>query len=216
MERIADAFVWPVRDPEWAEKVVIIGLLLLIPIAGVINGLGWMLACLDRLRAGEDRLPRANLTYLGRGIRLFVVNVVYAAALGLVGAATWSSAIITLARKGTTVTQASGGLALLLFGFGLVTLGSVLAYFLLPSIVMAVEEGGIAAGLNVVAVTRRARLTLTNTLIAGLMLVAAAFVGQLGAIACVVGVLFTTAYSLAMQAWIYRSFELGATAPTGA
>ena len=217
MERITDAFVWPVRDPEWAEKILVIGLLLLIPILGVLNGLGWMLAGLDRLRAGEERLPPANLTYLGRGFRLFVVNIVYAAAVGLIGTVIYSAAVILLARQGLTITQASGGLALLLFGFGVVTLASVLAYFLMPTIVLAVEEGGIVAGLNLVTVVRRSRLSLNNTLIAGLMLIAAAFVGSLGAIACLVGVYFTVAYSLAMQAWIYRSFELGATtAPTGA
>ena len=32
----------------------------------------------------------------------------------------------------------------------------------------------------------------------GLMLIAAAFVGQLGAFACIVGAVFTTAYSLPM------------------
>jgi len=211
MERITDAFAWPMRDPEWIEKVIVIGFLLLIPIVGVLNGLGWMLAGLDRLRAGQKGLPPANLTYLGRGIRLFVVNLVYAAAIGLVGSAIYSAAVILLARERLTLTQASGGLALLLFGFGAVTLGSVLAYFLMPTIVLAVEEGGILAGLNLVAVIRRARLSLNNTLIAGLMLIAAAFVGQLGAIACLVGAFFTIAYSLAMQAWIYRSFELGAS-----
>jgi uncharacterized membrane protein YvlD (DUF360 family) len=52
-----------------------------------------------------------------------------------------------------------------------------------------------------------------NTLIAGLMLIAASFVSSLGVIACGIGAVFTAAYALAMQAWIIRSFELGSTAP---
>jgi hypothetical protein len=48
------------------------------------------------------------------------------------------------------------------------------------------------------------------------MLIAAGFVGSLGLIACGIGVVFTTAYALAMQAWIVRSYELGAPAPTTA
>ena len=28
MERITDAFVWPLRDPDWLPKVAIIGLIL--------------------------------------------------------------------------------------------------------------------------------------------------------------------------------------------
>jgi hypothetical protein len=63
---------------------------------------------------------------------------------------------------------------------------------------------------------RRARASITNTLIAGLMLIAASFIGSLGSLACVVGIIFTLAYSLAVQAWIIRSFELGAAAPSAA
>ena len=69
MDRIGDAFVWPFRDPDWLGKVVIIGLILLIPIVGGINGLGWMLATIDRLRKGEQRLTPANFDYLGRGVQ---------------------------------------------------------------------------------------------------------------------------------------------------
>jgi hypothetical protein len=58
-------------------------------------------------------------------------------------------------------------------------------------------------------VIRRCRVNLTHTLIAGLMLIAASFVGSLGSIACGIGALVTTAYALAMQAWIVRSFEKG-------
>src|SRR5438094_9558292 len=83
MDRVGDAFVWPVRDPEWPGKLLIIALTLLIPIVGAINGLGWMLASLDRLRAGEERMATANLSYICRRAQLFVVQV----ACGLVVAA---------------------------------------------------------------------------------------------------------------------------------
>ena len=77
MDRIGDAFAWPFRDPEWVNKILVMGLILLIPVAGGINGLGWMLAALERLRAGDERLPPANFDYLERGFRLFVVLFVY-------------------------------------------------------------------------------------------------------------------------------------------
>src|SRR5206468_790782 len=69
------------------------------------------------------------------------------------------------------------------------------------------------AGLRLVEVLRSARVSVTNTLIAGLMLIAASLIAQLGSVACLIGVVFTAAYAFAMQAWIIRSFELGATAP---
>jgi hypothetical protein len=101
------------------------------------------------------------------------------------------------------------GIGLLLLGSSFVTLASLALTFATPSIVLAFDAGGIEGGLHIGKVTRRATSSLINTLIAGLMLIAAAVVGQLGTVLCLVGVVFTSAYALAMQAWIIRSFELG-------
>src|SRR5256885_11074944 len=114
MDRITDAFVWPFRDPEWPAKIGIIGLILLIPIVGSINGLGWMLAGLDGLRAGGERLPPANLRYLGRGFRLFVVNFVYYFAGFVVGAARYADGVVIPADPGPGESQP--GLGSLGFG----------------------------------------------------------------------------------------------------
>ena len=212
MERITEAFVWPFRDPEWPAKIAIIGLLLLIPIFGSINGLGWMLAALDRLRAGEERLPPANLSYLGRGLRLFVVSLAYYVGVLLVAAVVYAPAVVILTNQGQGGAQAvlvSLGLALLVLSFSVVSLGYLAITFATPSIVLATSRGGIAGGLRIDRVVRTARRSLVNTLIAGLMLIAAHFVASLGLLVCGIGVLFTNAYGLAMQAWIVRSFEMG-------
>jgi hypothetical protein len=219
MDRVTEAFAWPLRDPRWLVKVLVIGLILLIPIAGQINGLGWMLAALDRLRAGEERLPPANFGYLGRGIRLFVVQLVYGAALLLLVAVFYLPAVLVFVREGrgaADVGLISIGLLLNLLSFSAGSLGGLALNFLYPSIVLATESGGITGGLRIRDVLRRARASITSTLIAGLMLIAASFIGSLGSIACVVGIVFTLAYSLAVQAWIIRSFEIGAGAPSAA
>ncbi len=218
MDRIGDAFVWPFRDPEWVSKILIIGLILLIPVVGGINGLGWMLAALDRLRAGEQRLPPANFDHLGRGFRLFVVLFVYYLVLIAITAAIYLPAVTIFVQQGQDESSSnpflvSLGLALSLLAFSFITLASLLLTFLLPAIALAVDRSGIGAGLRLVEVLRSARASLTNTLIAGLMLIAASLIAQLGSVACLIGVVFTAAYAFAMQAWIIRSFELGATAP---
>jgi hypothetical protein len=215
MDRIADAFVWPPRDPEWLTKVLIIALTLLIPIVGAINGLGWMLATLDRLRAGEERLAPATLGYIGRGFRLFVVNLVYGLVISLITGLIYIPALVVASNQSHgSANAAMVSLAILLSvaAFSVATLGSLALNFASPSIVLATDRGGIAAGLNASAVLRQARSNLSNTLIAGLMLIAAGFIGSLGLVACGVGVLFTTAYALAMQAWIIHSFEVGSPA----
>ena len=212
MERVGDAFVWPFRDPEWAPKLLIIALTLVIPIVGGINGLGWMLASLDRLRAGENTMASANLSYIGRGLRLFVVQLVYGLAVSALALLIYLPAVLLAVRQGQG--EASGGLIVLalflnVLAFGVATIGALAVTFASPAFVLATDRGGIAGGLNVREVLRRSRANLSTTLIAGLMLIAASFVSSLGSIVCIVGIFLTAAYGLAMQPWIYRSFEQG-------
>jgi hypothetical protein len=219
MDRITDAFTWPARDPEWLAKLLIMALTLLIPIVGAINGLGWMLASLDRLRAGEEKLAPANLSYIGRGFRLFVVNLVYGLCVVLVAALIYVPAVLVATNQSHgSANPALVSLAILLslLAFSVATLGSLALNFAIPSIVLATDRDGIRGGLNGGAVLRRARANISNTLIAGLMLIAAGFIGSLGVVACGIGVLFTTAYALAMQAWVIRSFEVGSPAAQAA
>lgn len=212
MSRIGDAFVWAFRDPDWLAKVAIMGLILLIPIVGGINGLGWMLTAVDRLRAGEERLPPANLDYIGRGFQLFVVYLVYYLALAVIALALYLPAILVLSAEGHGQANEAFvvvGLVLLAGALAVVTLGGLALTFAMPAIVLAVDRGGISAGLHLAAIVERARGSLTNTLIAGLMLIAAGLLGQLGSVACFIGVVFTSAYALAVQAWVIRSYEEG-------
>jgi len=213
MDRVGDGFIWPVRDPEWATKILVIGLILLVPIAGAINGLGWMLATIDRLRAGEERLAPANFSQLGRGAGLFLVQLAYGLAIAAVAGIIYLPGVF-LAASQNNQTNANPVVivaALLLFflAFAVAVIGSLAIYFAQPAYVLETDRRGIAGGFDLRAVWRRSRANVTYTLIAGLMLFAAGFIGSLGSILCVVGVVFTAAYALAVQAWIFRSFELG-------
>jgi hypothetical protein len=212
VDRITDAFAWPFRDPEWLPKVLIIALTLLIPIIGSINGIGWMLASLDRLRAGEERLAPANLTHLGRGIRLFAVELIYVVAITAFALLIFIPAFALAVHQGQGSVNAAliaTAIFLNILGFSVITLLSLALTFATPAIVLATDSGGVSGGIQVGVVVRRSRMNLSHTLIAGLMLIAASFVGSLGAIVCGIGILVTSAYALAMQAWIIRSFEKG-------
>jgi hypothetical protein len=212
VERIADAFVWPFRDRDGVRKVVVIGLILVIPVVGAINGLGWMLAALDRLRAGEETMPPANFGHLARGLGLFAVLVVYYLAAVVVAAVLYVPAVLILSSQSSGNPNAglvTAGVGLSLVSYSFLTLMSLAIGFATPAIVLAYDRGGIAGGLSVKRVVRTAIASPVNTLIAGLMLIAAGIAGGLGIIVCFVGVFFTQAYQLAMQAWIIRSFELG-------
>jgi hypothetical protein len=219
MDRITDAFIWPVRDPKWFTKMLFIALILLIPIVGGINATGWMLASLDNLRNGDERLAEANFSYLGRGVRLFVVQLIYILAFGALAAAVYVPALL-LATSQSHGAANAGTIALAIFlsllSLSVAVLGSLAITFATPAIVLATDAGGIAGGLKVGAVVRRSLRNPTNTLIAGLMLIAAGFIGSLGTVLCGVGVLFTLTYALAVQVWVFRSFETGSPAAKAA
>jgi Protein of unknown function (DUF4013) len=219
VDRITEAFTWPLRDPDWLQKLLIIAVILLIPIVGSINGLGWMLASLDRLRAGEERLAPANLSYLGRGIRLFAVELIYGVAIAAVALVIYIPSVALAIHEGQgSANPALISVAVLLYllAFSVTTILSLALNFAIPAIVLATDSGGIKGGIQLGDVIRRCRMNLTNTLIAGLMLIAASFVGSLGIALCIIGVLFSSAYALAMQAWIVRSFEMGSHAAPAA
>jgi hypothetical protein len=212
LERVTEAFTWPFRDPDWLPKLLIIALTLLIPIVGAINGIGWMLASLDRLRAGEDRLAPANLSHLGRGIRLFAVELIYGIGITVVLLIILIPAVALEVNQGhgsANPALIAGAVFLNLLAVSLITVLSLALTFATPAIVLATDRGGIGGGIKVGVVIRRARINLSHTLIAGLMLIAASFIGSLGSVVCGIGVLVTSAYALAMQAWIIRSFEKG-------
>jgi len=210
MDRVGDAFVWPFRDPEWTQKVVIIGLIALIPIVGGINAAGWMMATIRRLRAGEERLPSGNFDYLWPGFQLFIVLLVYYLAVFVVAGVFFWPALLLVSTQNNP--HGSGwlvlvGIALLLMAFGLTLIGSLAIYCVIPAITLGVLDGGIGGGFALPTILRRTTRRPTNTLLAGLMLLAAGFIGGLGFYVFYVGLVITYPYSLAMEAWIIRSFE---------
>src|SRR6266581_8232178 len=76
MNSVGEAFGWAFRDPSWLGKIVVQGLILIIPIVGWIAAVGWLMLAFENARSGRDELPPAGF-HLGRGIGLFGVVVIY-------------------------------------------------------------------------------------------------------------------------------------------
>src|SRR3977135_1197102 len=84
MNSPGDAFAFPFRSPGWVGTVLLQGLILIIPIIGQIALAGWLLICLDNIRAGRQELAPAGF-HLGKGISLFGVVLIYAIVLAIPG-----------------------------------------------------------------------------------------------------------------------------------
>ena len=71
---------WFVGTPSWIPTLLVIGLIGLIPIAGVMNAYGYALVTARNLRAGYRVLPPANLSFVRAGAPAAVLGLAWALA----------------------------------------------------------------------------------------------------------------------------------------
>jgi Protein of unknown function (DUF4013) len=214
VNELSDSIAWPSRDPEWVGKVLLTGLILLIPVVGQLVLLGWMLAALDNLRDGREVLPPAGFSYLGRGVNLFVVYLVYIAALlAVFGVLFGAGLAVSLSSSSASSLL---GVALILLGYAVLLVAGLALSLFTPAVVVATERGGIGGGLNVPAVIRLIGADVEESLRAGLFTLVASLIGSLGAIACLVGQYFTAPYGYAVLAGVVHHYERNAVSRAAA
>ena len=213
MNTVGDAFGFPFRDPKWVEKILIQGLILIIPIIGLIALAGWMLMTFDNIRAGRQELAPAGF-HLGRGIGLFGAWFLYALVLSLPGD------VVSGVGSGMNAHQAFSGSSFSALGSLLGLAGQALLYFLLPSLIVMTYHRGFSGGMDVDAVWRLATRNVSNSVMPGLIMFVASIIAAAGIVACCIGVFFTGAYAaivtVGAASWFERQQALPAGAPPAA
>lgn len=209
MNSAGDAFAFPFRDPGWVGKIVVQGLILIIPIVGLIATAGWMLMTFDNIRAGRQELAPAGF-HLSRGVGLFGAWFIYALVLSIPGD--------ILSGMGSRMNADHPFVGSPFTGLGslLGLAAQLLLYFLLPSIIVMTYHHGFSGGLDVQGVWRLATSNMNNSVMAGLMMFVAGIIAALGIVACCVGVFFTGAYAAAVIVGVASWFERAQSLPTGA
>jgi len=195
-----DSFAWPFQDPGWFGKMVVQGLIYIIPIVGPIAMYGWLLMTIDNYRAGRRELPPAGF-HLSRGIALFVVYLVYAIVIQIPGG-------VLIGIGGGN--HSSGLLAL---GYLIDTVLGLLLAFLLPAIILSTYRAGFGGGFDVGGVWAMATRNPGTTVVAALLSIVAGLISGLGIILCLVGLLFTIPYGQAIIAGIVTWYERQLTGP---
>jgi len=128
VEGALDLF-WFTTTPDWFQRVIVTGLIGLIPIVGGINTIGWALNATDMVRSGWKELPPAGFQHLERGVAPFVVSLIYGLVLSFVLVILVAFAVV-LGMSGRTQ-------LVIAIGIGLVILVLLVAWWLAALYVFA-------------------------------------------------------------------------------
>lgn len=212
MTNLGDSFAWAFRDPAWPGKMLLQGLITIIPIIGWIAMVGWMLLAFENARSGKNELPPAGF-HLARGIGLFLVFLIYMIVLNVPGEILGAAGAIAAGNSHQVLNFGSPLLALsYLWGF----VASLFLRFLEPAIIVNSYHRGFAGGLDVGKVWRDATANVSNSIIGGLVIFASSVIGTIGFFCCI-GFIFTVPYENTITAGAASWFEKqqgAAPAPT--
>ena len=212
------AFTFVFEDEDWIKKIGVGGLISLIPVIGIFLVLGWGVEVTKRVIKGEaEILPDWSDFggYLTRGFLVFLVAFVYMLPVIIVQGCSSGLPFLTESFDQEALTTV---LWVVTACFGCVTfIYSVAAYLILPAAIAkyaATDELGAAFKLGELF-----QLVKENLGIYGMVLlggIVAGLVSSLGVIACVIGVLFTTVYSMAINGHLWGQAYLASKAGTPA
>jgi hypothetical protein len=214
------AFSFPFQDPDWAKKILIPALVFLIPIVGQIIVLGWALDITRRVIHREER-PLPELDFgknLADGFKGFIISLVYAIPAIILAL---PPAIVNTATASSVDSSNSNGLGplaiiVMVCCYGLLFLYSLAMYVILPAALgNFVATENMSAGFRFSEVFGLVRTAPGAYLMVLLGMIIAGFIGGLGAIACIIGVLATYAYAMAIEGHLYGQAYLEATANRG-
>ena len=213
---VGDAFGWAARDPEWIGKVLLMGLIGLIPVVGALQQSGWMLTMLDNLRAGRYEVPPAAFRYATRGVWLWLTGLIYVAAFvfvfyGVSFVLFFGTSALGVAASGGD-SHAANPFYLLFFPFfflwfGVVGLLSLAAWLFVPAITQLVDRKGLAGGFDFAGIVHAVRNDPQHNLAAAGLTFACYFLAGTGTYLCYVGVIFTAPYALTVLAAVLRWYE---------
>ena len=193
------AFSYVFEDKNWLSKILIAGLISLIPIIGQIYLFGWMVEIVRRTKAGRtDILPTTHFTYfLTLGLKVFVVCLIYSIPVIIL------SCILGLMN--TSVENSDSSMITVIFT-GVGCLGSVLTFVVHVAvsllgtygIIKLADTDQIKACLDFNDAFYTIKDNIGTFIIVELLALVAGLIQSAGIILCFVGAILTVPYGVAI------------------
>lgn len=212
------AFTYPFQDPDWFKKIIIPGLVMLIPIIGQIAVLGWALEITRRvLRKDPNPLPEFDFgKNLSDGFKGFVIGLVYAIPIfifmipPIIVSATMDPEAASMESLGPVA------IIVMVCCYGLMILYSLLMSAVLPAALgNFVANENMSAGFRFKEVFALVKAAPGAYLLVLVGVILAGMIGGLGSIVCAIGVILTSAYAFAVQGHLYGQAYNEATVNKG-
>jgi hypothetical protein len=199
------AFSFVFKDPDWFKKIALAALCSLIPVIGQIFLAGWMLDTMKRV-IDNHPVPLPDLDLGGQiilGLKAIVVGLVYSLPLILVSMVFGGMTSLFASNANGNFDGIFVTLISICFAFFAGIYGILEAFVLTAAYGKMVERGSIADGLKIGEAFKVVRAAPGAFLIALLGGIVAGIIAPLGTIACGIGVLLTTTYSMAIMGHFY-------------
>ncbi len=194
------AFSYVFEDKNWLSKILIAGLISLIPVIGQLYLLGWMVEIVRRVKANRtDIIPATHFSYfLTLGLKLFVVSLIYSIPVIIL------SCIVNLISGAAGAGNSSDFAQA--FYTGMSCFGSLLSFVLSLAIsilgtygtIKLAETDQIKACLDFSDAFNCIKANLSAFIIVELLAIVAGLIQSLGVVVCFVGIIFTAPYGTAI------------------
>jgi hypothetical protein len=213
---VGDAFGWMARDPDWITKLLLMGLIGLIPVVGGLQQAGWLLTMLNNLRAGRYEVPPAGFRYASRGVWLWLAGVIYAVIFVFVFYGVFALFVVGATTVGSIGSGDNGQhpnplalifIPLFFLWFGVLFIVSLVVWLFVPAVIELTDRKGLAGAFDIAGIIHAVRVDPQRNLAAGALSLAAYFIAGLGVYLCWVGVIFTGPYGLTVLAGLLRWYE---------
>ena len=204
----AKAFSFIFDDPNWVQKIIIGGLVSLIPVIGQLIVLGYMIAVgRNVIRGDEQPLPEwADFgQFLVDGLYAFIISLVYALPIFIVLCVVLLPALAVggaFAEDGDPGTI--GGLGICCFATFAIIYAMAMGWLFLPAaLARYADTGDLTSALRIREIWDITRANPAVFLMALLLTWVAGFIAGFGIIACFIGVWFTQFYAQCVTGHVY-------------